>query len=292
MTGFASQQGQGEGCSWSWDLRGVNGKGLDVRLRVPDWIEGLEPALKELMGKRIGRGNVTLSLRLTRDETATPMQIDEGFLDQTMQALSKIELLAKTQGIGLRESSAAEILSQKGILIPETDDQDIAKLKAMLMTDVQGLVLSFVEMRQAEGAALKKILTQQLNEISILVGQAQKLDTARRDKTAQMLRDALTRITENSDNLDEGRIAQELAIVGIKADVTEELDRLVAHVGAAEKLLAQSTPVGRKLDFLMQEFNREANTLCSKSQFTELTRIGLDLKATIDQMREQVQNVE
>ena len=128
--------------------------------------------------------------------------------------------------------------------------------------------------------------------MSELVRQAKEIEGDRRDKARQKLQDALTRVIDNTDHLDEGRVAQELALIAVKADITEELDRLTAHVDAAQELLAQSGPIGRKLDFLMQEFNREANTLCSKSQFTELTRIGLDLKATIDQMREQVQNVE
>lgn len=292
MTGYASHNGQGGGYSWSWDLRSVNGKGLDIRLRVPDWIDGLEPAIREQLGKQLKRGNVSLSLRVVQETSALSMRVDQGILAQTLQALSMAEQMAEQQGVVLRSSSAAELLGQKGVMVQDTGDQNTDEVRKLLIADLGGVIEAFQEMRASEGAALHEVLTVQLSEVSELVRQAKEIEGDRRDKARQKLQDALTRVIDNTDHLDEGRVAQELALIAVKADITEELDRLTAHVDAAQELLAQSGPIGRKLDFLMQEFNREANTLCSKSQFTELTRIGLDLKATIDQMREQVQNVE
>ena len=147
-------------------------------------------------------------------------------------------------------------------------------------------------MRASEGAALRSILSGQLDQIAGLVEQAAGAAQAREGQMAETLRAQLARVTDNADPVDEPRVAQELALIAVKSDITEELDRLRAHVGAARDLLSQGVPIGRKLDFLSQEFNREANTLCAKSQHTGLTAIGLDLKAVIDQMREQVQNVE
>ena len=176
-------------------------------------------------------------------------------------------------------------------------DKIIAKvvqysLSAAIAKDLEPMVERFLAMRVSEGAAMFTVLSGQLNEIETLVGAAAGLLEARRAELATNLRTALARVMENADGVDENRLAQELAVLAVKTDVTEEIDRLNAHIVAARDLLAKGGPLGRKLDFLSQEFNREANTLCSKAQSKDLTRIGLDLKTVIDQMREQVQNVE
>ncbi|HDR29098.1 endoribonuclease YicC domain-containing protein, partial [Rhodovulum sp.] len=163
---------------------------------------------------------------------------------------------------------------------------------AALLADLDRLIDDFTAMRAAEGAALEALLRDQLAQIADLVKDAARAAEARREHMAESLRANLARVLDNSEGADPDRVAQELAMIAVKSDVREELDRLSAHVEAARALLDADGPIGRKLDFLMQEFNREANTLCSKSQSTPLTRIGLDLKHVIDQMREQVQNVE
>lgn len=292
MTGYANRNGQGGGYAWSWDIRSVNGKGLDLRLRVPEWIEGLEPALRELLGKCLGRGNVSLTLRIASDEQVERMKVDDTALRQVLEAMARVENMADDLGLVLRDSSASDILLHKGVLVAVADEPDIAGLRARLLDDAAALTDDFQEMRAAEGMALREILLGQLDQVEAMVSDVHALGDARREKAAQSLRDALTRVMENADGMDPDRVTQELALIAVKTDVTEELDRLTAHIVAARELLDHTGPIGRKLDFLMQEFNREANTLCSKSQFAPLTRIGLDLKATIDQMREQVQNVE
>ena len=173
-----------------------------------------------------------------------------------------------------------------------TSEEDAAALKAALLSSLEGCIERFTIARQSEGAALAEILSGQLTAIDELVKAARQTSEARNAATPGALKRSISRVTEVTDAVDSDRLAQELALIAVKADVTEELDRLDAHVVAARDLLKGAGPKGRKLDFLMQEFNREANTLCSKANDTGLTRIGLDLKTVIDQMREQVQNVE
>ncbi|MEP3334017.1 YicC/YloC family endoribonuclease [Sedimentitalea sp.] len=292
MTGFASAKGELAPYSWGWELRSVNGKGLDLRLRVPDWLQGLEAALRADLAKAATRGNVTLSLRIARNDEAGALALNRSALTAALDALSEIETKAKERGVTLAPSQASDLFSLRGMFDAGATDDDNAALIARLRSDFPALVAAFLEMRKAEGAALQDVLAEQLDRIQALTTQAKGFAEARKEAMADGLRTNLARVLDNTDGADPTRVAQELAIIAVKADVTEEIDRLAAHVIAARDLLAKGGAVGRKLDFLMQEFNREANTLCAKSQSTELTAVGLDLKAVIDQMREQVQNVE
>ncbi|MEM6889158.1 MAG: YicC/YloC family endoribonuclease [Pseudomonadota bacterium] len=292
MTGFAANTGSAPPHAWSWELRGVNGKGQDLRVRVPDWIDGLEAGLRRKLAASTDRGNITLSLRLTRDETAATYRLQVQQLDAVLAALAETEARAGVLGLGLAPSSAAEVLGMRGVMEPQTEADDSDNLAKTLLTEADDLIASFNEMRASEGHALSEILRAQLEAIAALTAQAAEIAQDRAAAQTDMLRRNLARVLDNADGADPDRVAQELALLAVKSDITEEIDRLDAHVGAARDLLAQGGPVGRKLDFLMQEFNREANTLCAKAQHKELTTVGLALKATIDQMREQVQNVE
>ncbi|QIZ79459.1 YicC/YloC family endoribonuclease [Thalassovita gelatinovora] len=292
MTGFASGTGALVPFSWTWDLRSVNAKGLDLRLRVPDWIEGLETALRAKLSKALGRGNVTLTLRVQRQETTGDLAVNEYVLASVLSALAVVEHKAKERGLSLAPTSAADILSTRGVLEHASVEDETNALAGALIADFDILLGHFLTMRASEGKALQTVLDRQIGEIETLVSQAETAIKDRQSDMAESLRNSLLRVTQNSDAVDDHRIAQELALIAVKSDVTEEMDRLNAHIDAARALLQDRKPVGRKFDFLMQEFNREANTLCSKSQNSALTRIGLDLKTVIDQMREQVQNVE
>ncbi|WP_170330377.1 YicC/YloC family endoribonuclease [Ruegeria arenilitoris] len=292
MTGFASGKGEFGPHSWTWELRSVNGKGLDMRLRVPEWLTGLETALRAEMSKSLSRGNVTLSLRLSREETATELKLNEAAMTAALRALVQTQVMAEEHSVELSQPSAAELIAIKGMLDSGGELDDPAPLVQELKSEFGGLLAAFLDMRQTEGEALSTVLNGQLDLISELTSQAAALAEKRKDLMAETLRDNLARVLENAQGVDPDRIAQELALIAVKADITEEIDRLATHVTAARALLSQEGPVGRKLDFLMQEFNREANTLCSKSQNAELTAVGLELKAVIDQLREQVQNVE
>jgi len=293
MTGFAAGQGGFADWSWVWDIRSVNGRGFDLRARLPDWIEGLEADIRPLVQRLVARGTVTLSLRLMGGTAGGDMAIDSAALARTLDQIAQIEAAAMARGVNIVAPSATDILSQRGILVAQAEtSRDTGALKSALLAEVPVLLAAFNAMRAAEGRALYAILTAQVDRIAKLTSQAQALCTGRADHMAVALRAALARVMDNAQGADQARVTQELALIAVKCDITEELDRLNAHVGAARDLLASTGPVGRKLDFLTQEFNREANTLCSKSQNAALTRLGLELKTTIDQMREQVQNVE
>lgn len=293
MTGFATRKGHGAGASWLWDMRAVNGKGLDLRLRVPDWIDGLEVALRGELGRRLSRGNVSLTLRVARDAAeAETMRLNPTALRAVLGALATVEAAAMQAGLTLNQSSPVDVLGFRGVLDTSGTEEDTAPLRAAILADLAPLLDDFDAMRRAEGAALAQVIGGQIDTVHRLRLAAADVAAARKDTQAETLRSQMARILDSADATDPVRLAQELALLAVKTDVTEELDRLAAHVTAARALLAEAGPVGRKFDFLMQEFMREANTLCSKAQDIQLTRIGLDLKTVIDQMREQVQNVE
>ncbi len=293
MTGFASKTGEIGSFSWNWDIRSVNARGLDVRLRLPDWIPGLEEALRAALKGKVTRGNVTVGLRVSRADDAGQLSLNAEELTRVISLLEAISAEARARGVDIAPASATEIAAMRGVLeITAGNDAELGPLTAALKAQVSELIEEFVAARTQEGAALIEILSGQVNEVSALVDQAEALLDSRQEAQRETLAQNLARVVDNAEGLDPDRIAQELAMIAVKTDVREELDRLRAHVSAARDLLAGTAPAGRKLDFLMQEFNREANTLCSKAQFKALTAVGLDLKHVIDQMREQVQNLE
>ena len=292
MTGYASASGSGQGFEWTWDMRGVNAKGLDIRIRVPDWIEGLEAGIRGVLTKSLSRGSIAVGLRVHAVEETSGHALNEAHLTDVLNALEKIEDQALAKGISLAPSKASDIIALRGGFEASSQDKGVKLLTEAILKTLPEVVSDFKSMRQDEGASLSSILENQISEISDLTVRAAKIADARKDEMKATLQANLNRVLENSDGADEARVAQELAVLVVKSDVTEEIDRLKAHVDAARNLIAKGSPIGRKLDFLMQEFNREANTLCSKAQNVELTNIGLDLKTVIDQMREQVQNVE
>ena len=292
MTGFSSGTGESASFSWSWELRSVNSKGLDLRLRVPDWIDGLETSLRAQLGKALARGSVALSLKISREDSGGALAVNADVLASVLESMRAVEEAALQAGVSLTPASAAEVLSVRGVAETRSTEDDTVALRSALLADFNGVLKRFLQMRETEGKALHGILHRQVDQIETLLGQAESIVIARKDDSERALRTALAKVMQNLGDMDEQRVAQELALIAVKSDVTEELDRLRAHIDAARDLLDQDGPVGRKLDFLMQEFNREANTLCSKSQNTQLTRVGLELKTVIDQMREQVQNVE
>lgn len=294
MTGFAARRGAGLGYAWVWDLRSVNGKGLDLRLRVPDWIDGLEAAIRADLQKQVARGNVNLTLKISQDEGRddTAFRLNETGLAAALAAIGRIEAVAMEKGVTLRQPTSADVLTLRGVIDATQQETDSAPLRQAVLADLPALLADFTAMRAKEGAALASVLGHQLDRIADLTNAAKAEVQTRAETQADTLRQAVAKVLGMTEAMDPARLAQELALLAVKTDITEELDRLAAHVSAARAHLTDAAGVGRKLDFLMQEFMREANTLCSKAQSLTLTRIGLDLKTVIDQMREQVQNVE
>lgn len=297
MTGFAARQGDDGESRWSWEIRGVNARGLDLRLRLPEGMEALEQSLRAAIQGVCARGAITVSLRLSRRAAGGAAVLDPVQLERTLAALRTAEARAEELGLSLREASAAEILALRGVMeagpLAASDD---GALIARLGGDIAPLVAAFAASRAEEGARLAEVLEGQLSAMEALAARAAPLAEARRGRAAETLREnvasLLTALPAREGLPDEGRLAQELAHLAVRADITEEIDRLHAHLAAARELLAAGGAVGRRLDFLTQELNREANTLCAKSADPALTEIGLDLKVLIDRMREQVQNVE
>ena len=293
MTGFASGAGRHEDWTWTAEIRSVNGRGFDLKLRVPDWIEGLEPALRGALQARIGRGSVTFSLRLAQESGAEAGRLNPEGLARALDLLRRVEAAARPEGPALSPVTAAEVLAIRGVVEQGTrDDAETGPLRDAILAGLPQLLDAFDAMRAAEGDHLAQLLAEQVAQVEALVAEARALEPERARKVRVAFEESLARVLGAAAGADPDRVAQELAVLAVKSDVAEELDRLTAHVAAARALLAAPGPKGRKLDFLTQEFNREANTLCAKSQFAALTRVGLDLKHVIDQMREQVQNVE
>ena len=292
MTGFASASGSHETFVWIWDIRSVNAKGRDLRLRVPDWIEGLEAQVRSLITPLVSRGAVSLSLRVTREDAASALVLNQPRLTNVLKAMETIETQAMDIGLALSPSNACNILALRGVLEGATELDDTGALKRAVLGSLPPVLDSLVVMRASEGRALYDIITKQIEAIAGLTAAAATHAETQKKQMALTLQRNIKKALCGGWDLDEQRLAQEIATLVVKSDITEEIDRLGAHVSAAHALLEQSGPVGRKLDFLTQELNREANTLCSKSHSVELTRVGLELKTIIDQIREQVQNVE
>ena len=292
MTAFASQTGSSGATSWIWELRGLNARGLDVRLRIPDELDGLEDTVRRVLKQHLHRGSVSLALRLSHEDKATAMVLNSMQLDSILKVLNAVQERAKAMGVTLAQPNAADIISQRGVMIQDKTNYVNIDLIEALKESFKLIVADFIAMRQTEGEALEAVVNDQLHQIKTLVAQAASVAEERKPFVAKQLSNAMQSVLNNVADVEPARIAQELAMLAVKSDVTEEIDRLSAHVNAARALLDDPKPAGRKLDFLTQEFNREANTLCSKAGASGLTAIGLELKAVIDQMREQIQNVE
>ncbi len=293
MTGFASLGGEYEGANWVWEIRSVNGRGLDVRVRLPEGYDGIEKFVKSATSNSCARGTVNVGLRVKQGAEGGAPVLNAANLDVVIDAVKAAEERALEKGLSLAVTRAADLLSTRGVIeMAFAKSDDDVELQAAIKADFGKLLEDFVTARGAEGASLLTILTQQVDRIDNLTQQSADLIAKRSTHTEALFRDNVQKIMNNADGVDEARLAQELAIMAVKSDVMEELDRLRAHIAAARDLLATTGPIGRKFDFLTQEFNREANTLCSKSNYTALTQVGLELKTVIDQMREQVQNVE
>ncbi len=290
MTGFARHEGATDGVDFAWELRSVNGKGLDLRLRLPPGFEAIEADTRRLAAARLTRGNIQASLQLWRDDELPVFTVNEAMLDQVLSLSSR--LVADGHA---GPPSSDGILAIKGIvevaertLAPEARDMRQKGAAQGFHAAVEKLVAA----REAEGLALSEILALRLGEIAALIERAEDDPSRSPETIRQRLRGQIGELLNADERLDEGRLHQEAAILAARADIREEIDRLRAHVEAARALLATGGPIGRRLDFLSQEFNRESNTICSKSNSTSLTTIGLELKVVIDQFREQVQNIE
>lgn len=290
MTGFARAQGSTGPWRWNWEVRSVNAKGLDVRLRLPSGFEELEAGARAAASRVLSRGSVSATFTLSREGDQVSVAVNEAALQALIAATR-----AAAERFSLAPASLDSLLAVKGIVeVSEADDmeEDRAGITASAMAGFEAALADLKTMREREGGALRAVLADRLDTISALVDAAEALPERQIEAIRGRLADQVRALMETGVPLDAERLHQEAALLAAKADVREELDRLRAHVSAAHELLAKGGPVGRRLDFLAQEFNRETNTLCSKSNAVALTQIGLDLKLLVDQFREQIQNIE
>jgi uncharacterized protein (TIGR00255 family) len=290
MTGYARAQGGVPGISFSVEIKSVNGRGLDMRMRLTPGHDALEPEIRRRVGKALSRGSVSVTLNIEREGEEGRVVINHAALDAVLGALREI-----AGRIDAQKPTLDGILGLKGVLEQHEAPLDAdaeERLHAAIYDAVDRALADLRVARQSEGRALKDILSRQVDEIARLRDLAEAHPGRGRDAILARLREQIAELMAASPGLGEDRLMQEALLLATKADIREELDRLAAHVASARALLKEGGPAGRKLDFLSQEFNREANTLCSKSNAVELTAIGLDLKAVIDQFREQVQNLE
>ena len=290
MTGFARAQGAQAEWRWHWEIRSVNARGLDVRVRFPDGFDGLESAARILAAERFARGNISASLTLTSDPVRGAIKINADILSQVISALEMLK-----GKVAAAPPTLDGILALRGVLEVQTAEFSEVELAARDAAVLGSLANAFDALgvaRREEGSRLHSVLAQQIDRMEQLVQTAERLAAVQPAQFRTRLRAMVDELLSTRAGVSEERLAQEVALLLAKADVREEIDRLRAHIAQARDLFAASGAQGRRLDFLAQEFNREANTLCSKSSDMELTRIGLELKTVIDQMREQVQNVE
>lgn len=294
MTGYARAQGADDRRRWVWEARSVNGRNLEIRCRVPQGFDRLENPSRTAVGGRLKRGNVSLTLTLTSERQSSPLRINRPLLTELATLVEEVR-----KSTGAAAPSADGLLRVRGVIEEEEEEgqteEQLAILDKALTATLDEVLKSLVGARAAEGKALARVIDGHVGEIEDLCKRAAERALAQIGTVRSRFESQLADIMGRVPQLSEERFAQEVALLVGKTDVREELDRLAAHIAQARTLLAEAradNPVGRKFDFLCQEFNREANTLCSKSADIELTRIGIDLKGAVERMREQVQNVE
>jgi len=291
MTGFARTAGTHEEWTWSWELKSVNAKGLDVRTRLPMGFDGLEVATRGNLSKMFKRGSITAALTLQQSGGATRYQINRQHLDALIIEGKKIA----RENPDFTPVTTDGLLSLRGVIEVEDDDaadQEPASLEKLLIESLNEAVVTLADTRVEEGARLAVVLTEFIDTLASLLDQVAKSAELQPDIIRERLKAQIADIVSDFDTLDPTRLEQEAAIIMTKADIREELDRFAAHIASVREMMAEGGAIGRRLDFLCQELNREANTICSKAHDTSVTRIGLDMKATVEQFREQVQNIE
>jgi uncharacterized protein (TIGR00255 family) len=290
MTGFARGHGMAGSYAWAWELKSVNSKGLDLKLRLPAGWEAIEPGVRARASEVLSRGGVFANLTVSREGAAPVARVNEPALNAVLAALK--DLSGK---VGGAPPSLDGILALKGVMEVSEGQESEEERSAAETAVVAGFGVALkglAGMRRTEGQALGEILTARLSEIGTLAARAEATPGRKPEAIKARLTAQVAELLEASQRFDADRLHQEAILLATKIDIREELDRLTAHVAQAKKLLADGGPIGRKLDFLAQELNRESNTLCSKANDLELTNIGLELKAVVEQFREQVQNLE
>ncbi|MBP2460644.1 MULTISPECIES: YicC/YloC family endoribonuclease [unclassified Rhizobium] len=290
MTGFARSEGTSGRNRFAWELRSVNGKGLDMRLRLPSGVDRLEQDVRKRISERFSRGNLQVALSLSTDDAKVEAVLNRDALAAVMAL--RAELGDLVDSAPLRLDTLLGIRGLVEIREAEDDEQAVTARDAAILNCLGDALFKLEEMREHEGSALRDILTRHVDRIAELTTLVEKDPSRSLEEIAKKLSTQLAALMAEAPTLDRDRLYGEAALLATRADLREEIDRLKAHVVAARELLQTGGPAGRRLDFLAQEFNRESNTICSKSNASAVTAAGLELKVVIDQFREQVQNLE
>ena len=290
MTGFARAEGGDDDVRWSWEVRSVNGRNLDLRIRTPHGHDALESQTRALAAERFSRGSLSFHLTIAQANRAPEIRVNEDVLDRLLTIHRSLQ-----ERHGAPPARIEALLALPGVLekveAEETEtERERRRVATMdtLATALDGLAAA----RREEGGRLEAVVNRLLEEIDGLAEAAATVAAVQPERLRDRVRDQIAALLDSNPAIAEDRLAQEVAYLAARTDIREEIDRVIGHVASARELLSGGGPVGRRLDFLCQEFNREANTLCSKSTDMELTRIGLDLKAAVEGLREQVQNLE
>jgi uncharacterized protein (TIGR00255 family) len=290
MTGFARADGASGAYQWSWELKSVNAKGLEVRLRLPIGWDAVEIPVRQKASEALARGTVYANLSVTRNGIAPVVRVNESVLAAVLDTIGSV-----AHRVDAAPPTIDGILALKGVIeVSEAEEreEDRRAAESAVVAGFATALAGLGEMRRHEGDALRRVLAARLDEIAALAARAEAAPGRRPEAVKARLAEQIALLLDSSERFDADRLHQEAILIASKADVREELDRLAAHVGQARRLIEAGGPAGRKLDFLAQELNRETNTLCAKSNDVELTNIGLELKSVVEQFREQVQNLE
>ena len=290
MTGFARSHGAAGPYAWAWELKSVNAKGLDLKLRMPSGWDAIEVPVRSRATEKLARGSVFANLTVERQGVASVARVNEAVLAAVIATMKELDGKVRAS-----PPTLDGILALKGLMdVTEAEENEDERraAEAAIVAGFDQVLTGLEQMRRAEGETLGGVLTARLDEIAALAARAEVVPGRKAEAIRARLAEQIATLLEGSQRFDSDRLHQEAILLATKADIREELDRLVSHVAQARKLLGAGGPAGRRLDFLAQELNRESNTLCAKANDGELTNIGLELKAVVEQFREQVQNLE
>jgi uncharacterized protein (TIGR00255 family) len=294
MTGYASGSVQANSVLLDFEIKSVNSKSLDLKIFLPEYLSVFENELRQIVLKKISRGSVFLKIKLNQQtEYQNNYVLNDKVLQNVFEKIENIERICDEKNIPLEPLKALDFLAVKGVWEENKNSStNVDDIKKIVLDKIEELVVSLLQTRKKEGQGLHSILSEKLSSLIELRKAAEKTLPARSNHLKKNFKSTIDGIISETSKIDENKVEQEIAIIAIKLDITEELDRLKVHIESMQDLLSSSGVVGKKLDFLSQELNREVNTICSKSQYSDLTKLGIEMKTVVDQFREQIQNVE
>ena len=294
MTGYASGSVQANSVLLDFEIKSVNSKNLDLKIFLPEYLSVFENELRQIVLKKISRGSVFLKIKLNQQtEHKNHYILNDKVLQNVFEKIENIERICDEKNIPLEPLKALDFLAVKGVWEENKNSStNVDDIKKIVLDKIEELVVSLLQTRKKEGQGLHSILSEKLSSLIELRKAAEKTLPARSNHLKKNFKSTIDGIISETSKIDENKVEQEIAIIAIKLDITEELDRLKVHIESMQDLLSSSGVVGKKLDFLSQELNREVNTICSKSQYSDLTKLGIEMKTVVDQFREQIQNVE